>query len=96
MAAPKGHKRYGGRKKGEPNKVTVDVRAAFAGLLESNASKLSGWLARVAKDDPGRALDIVTRLAEYHIPKLSRAEVTGENGKPLEVTIVRYSDAPPK
>ncbi len=36
MGAPKGHKRFGGRKKGVPNKVTADVKAAlsaaFAGM----------------------------------------------------------------
>lgn len=29
MAAPKGHKRYGGRQKGTPNRVTVEAKAAI-------------------------------------------------------------------
>jgi hypothetical protein len=61
-----------GRRKGTPNKSTADVRAAFAELLQGAAPKLEKWLTRVARKEPGRALDIVTRLAEYHIPKLSK------------------------
>jgi hypothetical protein len=30
MAAPKGHKRYGGRQKGVKNKATVDIKEALA------------------------------------------------------------------
>lgn len=30
MAAPKGHKRYGGRQKGVKNKSTVDIKEALA------------------------------------------------------------------
>jgi hypothetical protein len=63
-----------GRKKGTPNKATRDVRKAFAALLERSAPKLASWLDQVAADDPARALDIVTRLAEYHIPKLAKSE----------------------
>lgn len=84
-----------GRRKGTPNKATADVRTAFAALLEGAVPKLQGWLDRVGKDDPARALNIVKDLAEYHIPKLSRAEVTGDGGKPIEVRIVQYGDDPP-
>jgi hypothetical protein len=71
----RGGKRLGaGRPKGAPNKVTADVRQAFAELLEGATPKLEKWLDRVAKKSPARALDIVTRMAEYHIPKLAKSE----------------------
>jgi hypothetical protein len=41
---------------------------------------------RVGKD-PGKAADLALRLAEYHIPKLGRTEVTGEDGGPVEYVI---------
>jgi hypothetical protein len=80
----------GGRKKGTPNKVTSDVRSAIALLAQRNIGKLEEWLKRVAADDPAKASDLLLRAIEYHIPKLSRAEVTGDGGGPLQVQIVRY------
>jgi hypothetical protein len=72
-----------GRPAGVPNKATQDVRAAIARFAESNVEHLNGWIAQVAETDPGRALDLYLRALEYHTPKLSRAEVTGENGGPV-------------
>lgn len=75
-----------GRKKGVPNKVTADVRKSFSLLLEGAAPKLQTWLNRVAKKEPGRALDLVAKLAEYHIPKLSRTELsTGSDTLKVEI-----------
>lgn len=49
MAAPKGHKHYGGgRKKGQPNKATANARAAIAMFVDGNAHRLQGWLDAIA------------------------------------------------
>lgn len=48
MGAPKGHKRYGGRIKGTPNKATVNAREAIASFVDGNAHRLQEWLDRVA------------------------------------------------
>lgn len=69
-----------GRTKGAPNKATRDVREAIALLLQDNAENLSTWLEQVAQDDPGKAIDLVVKLCEYHIPKLGRTEVSGTPG----------------
>jgi hypothetical protein len=42
------------------------------------------WLNEVADKDPHKALDIIQKLSEYHIPKLARTEVTGLDGGPQE------------
>jgi hypothetical protein len=81
-----------GRPKGSPNRATADVRAAIATFAEGNAHKLQEWLDRVAegsggiKPDPAKAADLYLRAIEYHIPKLARTEVTGNNGGPVEIT----------
>ena len=82
----KGHKKVGGRKKGVTNKVTSDVRFAVGEIVKNNADKVQGWLNRVGKTDPAKALDCYTKLLEYHIPKLQRTDLTS-GGRPLPKTI---------
>jgi hypothetical protein len=76
-----------GRPKGLPNKSTQIVREAIANLLERNAGNMDMWLNQVAKEDPYKALDLMNKLSEYHIPKLARTEVTGADGGPQEMTV---------
>jgi len=73
-----------GRPKGTVNKSTGIVREAIANLLERNAPNMDRWLNEVADKDPHKALDIIQKLSEYHIPKLARTEVTGAGGGPQE------------
>lgn len=88
MAGP-GQPRTGGRAPGKLNKATVEFRETITKLLSDNAANVELWLAAVAKGkinpvdaklsvapDPGRALDLMTKLAEYAAPKLSRSEVS--------------------
>lgn len=88
--------RRGGRKKGTPNKVTREFKETVRLLLENNAGNVERWLAMVAegdgdtvKPDPGKALDLMAKLAEYTTPKLGRTEHTGKDGNdlPRSVTI---------
>ena len=81
-----------GRPKGSPNKVTAEFRDTVRRLLEDNADNVGRWLLLVAegdgsengKPDPGRALDLLAKLAEYAASKLSRSEHTGEDGGPID------------
>ncbi len=74
-------KKTGGRTKGTPNKVSAEFRETVQKLLEDNSSNVGRWLLMVAdghggeKPDPGKALDLMAKLAEFAAPKLSRAEV---------------------
>lgn len=70
-----------GRTKGVPNKATSVAREMFAELLEANADKAQGWLDQVAADDPKGALDLLIKLGEYVVPKLSRTHITAAPGK---------------
>ena len=84
-----------GRPAGVPNKSTSIVREAIANLLDRNSEKMDEWLQLVAygdselgiKPQPDKALDIMQKMAEYHIPKLARTEVVGDKDTPLELKI---------
>jgi len=88
-----------GRVAGTPNKATKAFRDTITQLLENNSENVGKWLQEVAegvggKDPaPDKALDLLAKLAEFAAPKLSRAEVVGENGGPLQVQVIRFSDA---
>ncbi len=71
----------GGRKAGTPNEATAEVREAIAAFAKANASHIGEWLSEI--DDPAKRLELYLRALEYHIPKLGRTEVTGENGGPV-------------
>lgn len=98
MAAPRGTRPPNagkGRPKGVPNKATADVRACVASIAQNLAPQVEGWIRKAAKKNPLGAAHLLAQLLEYHIPKLSRAELTGDGGKPIEVSIVRYTPAQP-
>lgn len=86
----KGYK-TGGRTAGTPNKATTEFRQTVTQLLEKNAANVDLWLQQVAnghgdsKPDPGKALDLMAKLAEFAAPKLGRVEHTGEGGGPVIV-----------
>ena len=73
-------RKTGGRVKGTPNRATGAVRDVFSKFVESNAEKVQELFDRVAEDDPGKALDLLARLSEFVVPKLSRATIDGEIG----------------
>ena len=87
--------RRGGRQKGTPNKVTKDIREAIRELLEECAPKMSSWLDAVAKDNPGKALELALRAAEYAVPKLSRAEIKSAGEITLEALVATFDQHPP-
>lgn len=76
-----------GRPKGTVNKATQNAREAIARFVDNNAGRLEGWLDQIAEKDPEAAFDAVMKVAEYHIPKLQRSEITGKDGEKLNITI---------
>lgn len=73
-----GRKTGGGSRKGRPNLATREARAAIALFAEGNVHRLQSWLDRIAEKDPAKAADLLLRVLEYHIPKLSRTELSGD------------------
>jgi len=92
MAFEKGNK-LAGTRKGIPNKTTLEIRNAFQLLIENNQDKMQLWLTETAMEEPARALEIILKMSEYIVPKLSRTEVKAEitdksiviNLRPLDV-----------
>jgi hypothetical protein len=55
--------------------VTPDVRQAIAIFAQENVHRLQEWLDRIAEKDPAKAAGLFVRLLDYHVPKLTRAEI---------------------
>ena len=80
-----------GRPKGAINKVTKEFRETVRQLLENNSENVGRWLLLVAdgdgtdhgRPDPGKALDLLAKLAEFAAPKLGRVEHVGDGGGPV-------------
>lgn len=85
MPRAKPGQRFGGRTKGTPNKATATAKQAIATFVDGNSDKLNQWLDEIyAADGPKAAFQCFSDLLEYHVPKLSRSEVTGKDGLPIE------------
>ncbi len=57
------------------------MRWSLTQLIEDNSEKVQEWIDLVALvDGPKDALDIYIKLLEFAVPKLSRAEVSVEDG----------------
>jgi len=67
-----------GRPKGVPNKATAAVREAIADFAAANVEKLQAWLDKTAEKHPDKAAELFLRALEYHIPKISRTQLSGE------------------
>src|SRR5487761_1782055 len=63
-----------GRRPGQVNKVTAVTRQFFQKLLDDNGDKIQGWLNRIARRDPEKALRLLVDVAEYCLPKLARSD----------------------
>lgn len=79
MAAPKGHPRYGGRKKGTPNKATVDVKAAAREYGPAAIERLVKLLER--EDSPATQLGAARELLDRAYGKATQP-VAGDDSLP--------------
>ena len=78
-----------GRPKGVGNKSTEAIRTAFADLVSNNLDNMQDWLERTAEDNPAKALQIVSDIAQYSLPKLKQVDSTIDVGDSIisKVTI---------
>lgn len=69
MGAPKGHVKYGGRKKGVPNKLSGDVRAMVLSALDRAGGE--DYLATQAAENPNAFMSLVGKT----LPREIKAEI---------------------
>jgi hypothetical protein len=67
-----------GRYKGKTNLVNLSIREIFAEFVYKNASTAQELYEKVAKKDPAKALQILTNLADFILPRLQRTEMKME------------------
>ena len=72
-----------GRPKGSKNKITQELREAFALVLERKLPDLERLLNQVAHEDPKAAIELMLKLSNRFLPELSRQELTGADGEEL-------------
>ncbi len=77
-----------GKPKGTPNKTTKLAREAIAQFVDGNADRLIGWLDQIAANNPLAAFNCFMSVCEYHLPKMSRTEITGKDGEGLTINLV--------
>lgn len=91
MAAPKGHKRYGGRKKGSVNKTTTAVKAALHEAFEQlgGVPKLVEW----GKDNPGEFFKLWVKTLPTEIKNADGEAFKVQNVTEVVVTSREQADA---
>lgn len=80
-----------------PNKATKNAREAIARLVDGNVERMQEWLDEIAeKEGALKAWQCMTDVIEYHIPKLSRTELTGKDGTELPTAVFNIHPAAPR
>ncbi len=67
MSRQKGSKKYGGRKKGTPNKTTQETRQWLKMFLDANQEQIEKDFMAL---EPHQRLQIFERLLQYTLPKM--------------------------
>lgn len=89
MAAPKGNQYAKGgpggrRKKGIPNRATIEFKEAVTNLINYATPQMVDWLASV--EDPSKRLEHIYKFAQFGYPLLARTDVQtlDKDGKPAD------------
>lgn len=68
-------KKFGGRKKGTPNKSTEEIRELFKALLENNINKIQKDLDKM---EPQQRVKVILEIAKFVIPTLRSSDIKAE------------------
>ena len=72
-----------GRPAGVQNKVAEDIKKSFSLLLENKLPQLEGWIDKIAEKNPDKAVQLLIAISERFVPKITKNELTGADGKDL-------------
>lgn len=56
-------------------KTANKIKAGFESIVEDNVDNMHSWVTQTAKNNPAKALEMVLKVSEFVVPKLSRDEV---------------------
>lgn len=82
-------KKYGGRKKGTPNKDTKELRERINDLIDNNFDSIQADLDQI---EPKERLDFLIKLFEYGLPKLQRVENEMFFKQSIPVNLDKYEE----
>ena len=80
----KGHKKYGGKGKGTPNRTTKEAKELLEQILFGQVDNIKEALDTVKEKDSARYLDACSKLFTYVLPK--KTDLTSDD-KPLQAAI---------
>jgi hypothetical protein len=81
-----------GRPKGAVSRITPAKKAFLRAWIDETEPEMrAAWDMITSPVDKVRTW---TALAEFAYPKLGRQELVGEDGGPIQVQIVKFSDKP--
>lgn len=85
-----GARKGAGRKPGATSEEIKKAREAISQFCDMNAQKIQTWFDDVAAESPEKALEILYKYLEFHVPKLSRTEKQNldKDGKPTDNKMV--------
>jgi len=83
--------RGNGRPPGRENKVTTEIRQAYADLIHGNLENITHWLQEVAIKDPQKAIDLLIKLSPFVLPKKTELN-TPEDWKPFNLVLPKRPD----
>lgn len=82
-----GKKSNAGRKKGVPNKTTMQFKEGVNKMIEYATPQMVQWLSEI--ENPKDRMDLIYKFAQFGYPLLARTELTGDPDKPLHVNHVK-------
>jgi len=88
MPFEKGHEKFGGKKKGTPNKSTKKSRELFLEMMAGNVEKVQTALDEIYKTDKKQYLYILNRYFPYYMPRQEQIDISIDSTDlPFNITI---------
>ena len=83
--------KFGGRKKGTPNKTTSELREYFNLLLNDNLEQLK---IDIKELDPKERINVMLKISEFIIPKLKATDINlmNDNDASIKPIIIDFAE----
>jgi len=81
-------KKFGGRQKGTPNKITSEIREKYSILVNSNIERLKEDLNKL---DPKDRIKMIMELSKFVIPTLKAREMI-DNVEGVQKVVINFAE----